>query len=366
MTGTDDSSPSSQVLPDTRLMDGPACLSCGYPLTGLPLGHACPECGYQRESLCLHCGYRLRGLPAGSSCPECGVFPNREAELRHVRDLIDRPLLRLGWRMFKFWRPLPAGFWWVLDTAEDRRRARARIWQARGIWLITLFLATLLVCTNRRETLTTVYQHPPGQPEKKELLININSVRFANVAALAATLPNAKAGWVITTTSKEQIVSDFDGELIALFALLIATYSWGMWLMTRWVWLPICLATGPRRKDKVERRAIGSAALYLHAPLLLLLCAEGALAIVWWALHLAYVVNAPPHQALSIAVTVNTLVAGLACVAAIRSDKTRHLFENRGLPIVGVIVAAGLGPYLVMFVLYFLVYAGWWLWETIL
>lgn len=365
MTGIDDSSPSSQVLPDTHLTTGSVCLNCDYPLTGLPADHACPECGYQRESLCLHCGYRLRGLPAGSVCPECGVFPNREAELRHVRDMIGRPLIKLGWRMFKFWRPLPAGFWWVLDTPEDRRRARARIWRARCIWLISLFLTTLLVCTNRRETLTAVYQHPPGQPEKKELLLNTGSAWSPALAGLAATLPNAKSGWIITTTTKEQIAHDLDGELIAWFAVLIGAYSWGMWLMLRWIWLPVCLATGPRRKDKVERRGIGTAALYLHAPLLLLLCAEGALAIVWWGLHLAYVVNTPPQGALGMAVTLNTLLAGLAWVGAIRSDKTRHLFENRGLPIFGVIIAAGLGPYLVMFVLYFLVYACWWLWETI-
>ena len=99
MPGIDDNAPSPQVLPDTDL------------------------------TICLHCGYNLRGLTKEHKCPECGRLPDRQAERQAVLDLIHQPMLKLGWRMLQFWKPLPAGWWWVLDQPQVRPEVCRRTWK---------------------------------------------------------------------------------------------------------------------------------------------------------------------------------------------------------------------------------------------
>ncbi len=91
------------VVPDGAslgrpLVRGVACVSCQYPLDGLPTGGVCPECATEiRRSLmaagmdpaagvlgvvqgghtCVSCGYALAGLPVHGKCPECGTDVQR-------------------------------------------------------------------------------------------------------------------------------------------------------------------------------------------------------------------------------------------------------------------------------------------------
>ncbi|MCH8054167.1 MAG: hypothetical protein IH895_08915, partial [Planctomycetes bacterium] len=119
MPGNDDNAPSPQVLPDTHL------------------------------TICLHCGYSLQGLPEGHTCPECGHPSDRESARQEVLDLINQPMLKLGWRMLQFWKPLPAGWWWVLDQPQDRREVRRRTWKwILGSGLLMLVLSCPIVMVN--------------------------------------------------------------------------------------------------------------------------------------------------------------------------------------------------------------------------
>ena len=112
MTGPGDNPPSPQVLPDTDL------------------------------TICLHCGYSLRGLPAGHNCPECGHPSDRGAARQEVLDLINQPMIKLGWRLLQFWKPLPAGWWWTMDRRQDRLLAKrkVRIWWISALTLMAAML----------------------------------------------------------------------------------------------------------------------------------------------------------------------------------------------------------------------------------
>lgn len=311
------------------------------------------------QNHCLYCGYDLQSLTLGHVCPECGHLPDLQAERQKVLNLINRPMLRLGWRMLLFWKPLPAGFWWVLDQPSDRSAARRRIWTWRGLFLITALVLTVIMSAVRRDHRTTVYQHPPGEPEKKEVLIH-RSMPPGNPSAATSTAASlAKPGWVVTAEPTDRFGVRLSFNVIAAAITYTALLTWFAWLMMRWVWLPICLVTSPRAKNKAKRRAIGAAALYHHAPFFLLLYAQAAALLMWWFLYTIRVSNLDVMQGVYIAFLLNLVFTGLIWISAIRSDRTGHLFENKMLPILGILLAAGPGTLLPLFVVYLLLAAAW-------
>ncbi len=311
MVGIDDSAPSPQVLPDTHL------------------------------TICLHCGYSLRGLPEGHKCPECGLLPNRLAERQAVLDLIHQPMLKLGWRMLQFWKLLPAGWWWVLDQPQDRRAARRRTWKWILLsWLLMLVLWCPIVLVNRNIAVIK-YEHPPGEPEKKQLRASASSSGVMSSFSLGAT--PSKPGWVIVTERTEEVVVDFRLVSILQAAILIALIIFLTWLMMRWLWLPICLVTGPRKKSASELQAIKTIALYQYAPILMLLLAETLLLWINWALFTSGLNYELRVIVVSVVGLFHISLIGTSWAAAIKSDRTGHIFEHKLLPILGVILVGGPG-----------------------
>ncbi len=311
MTDIDDSAPAPQVLPDAHF------------------------------TICLHCGYSLRGLPEGHKCPECGQPSDRESARQEVLDLINQPMLKLGWRMLQFWKLLPAGWWWVLDQPQDRREARRRTWKWILLsWLLMLVLWCPIVLVNRNITVMK-YEHPPGEPEKKQLRASATSSGVMSLFSLVAT--PSQPGWVIVTERTEEVVVDFRLGSILQTATLIALIICLTWLMMRWLWLPICLATGPRKKSASELQAIKTIALYQYAPILMLFLAETLLLWINWALFTSGLISESSIVVVIEVVLVHISLIGASWAAAIKSDRTGHIFEHKLLPILGIMLVGGPG-----------------------
>ncbi len=314
MTGPDDNAPAPQVLSDTDL------------------------------TICLQCGYSLRGLPEGHKCPECGNPSDRESARQEVLDLVNQPMLTLGWRMLQFWKLLPAGWWWVLDQPQDRREARRRTWKWILLsWLLMLVLACPIVLVNRNIAVTK-YEHPPGEPEKKQLRASASSSGVMSSFSLEVT--PSKPGWVILTERTEEVVVDFRLGLILQTAILITLMIFLTWLMMRWLWLPICLATGPRKKSASELRAIKTIALYQYAPMLMLFLAEVLLLWINWALYTSGLICESRILIVVVVALSHISLIGTSWAAAIKSDRTGHIFEHKLLPILGIMLAGGPGAIL--------------------
>lgn len=59
---------------DAEQEQRPACVKCGYDVSGIAPGGVCPECGVPVPgSRCFGCGYSLSGLDIEGVCPECGM-----------------------------------------------------------------------------------------------------------------------------------------------------------------------------------------------------------------------------------------------------------------------------------------------------
>ncbi len=316
MTSSDDNAPPPQVLPDTHL------------------------------TICLHCGYSLRGLPAGHNCPECGNPSDRESARQEVLDIVNQPMLKLGWRMLQFWKPLPAGWWWTLARSEDRRRVRRRTWRLiLSSWFLLLVLSCFIVTINRKVTVT-IYGQPQGEPEKRQVRARGSSSGAMSSVSVHAT--PGKPGWVVVTERTEEVVVDFRLGSILQAAILVALVILLTWGLMRWLWLPICLATGPRKKSPPELHAIKTVALYQIAPMLMILSVEMFLFGIHWALYTSGVGVDSFVACLAAVGLLQFGLLGATWVAAIRSDLTRHIFQRRFLPIVGIMLAAGPGGVLAM------------------
>ncbi|MCH8912770.1 MAG: hypothetical protein IIA33_04290 [Planctomycetes bacterium] len=311
MTGPDDNAPPPQVLPDTDL------------------------------TICLHCGYNLRGLPAGHNCPECGHPSDRESARQEVLDVINQPMLKLGWRMLQFWKPLPPGWWWTLDRPEDRREARRRSWKwILSSWILLLVLSFPIVMVNRIVTITK-YEHPPGDPEKKQ--VRARASGSGVMSSVSVTVTPSRPGWVVLTERTEEVVLDFQFNRMLRMAIFVVGIVLLTWLMMRWVWLPICLATGPRKKSAPELKAIKTIALYQYAPMLTLLLAVTFLSWINWALYTLGWINESRLIVVVAAPLLHVGLIGTTWASAIRSDRTGQIFRHKLLPILGIILAAGPG-----------------------
>ncbi len=316
MAGSSDRALSPQVLPDTNL------------------------------TICLHCGYSLRGLPAGHKCPECGHPSDRESARQEVLDLVNQPMLKLGWRMLQFWKPLPAGWWWTLDRAEDRREVRRRTWKwILGSGLLMLVLSCPIVMVNRNITIIK-YEHPPGEPEKKQVRARGSST--GAMSSVSVEVTPSKPGGVIITERTEEVVVDFRLGPILQTAILIPLIIFHTWLMMRWLWLPICLATGPRKKSASELQTVKTIALYQYAPMLMILSVEMSLIGIHWALHTSGLVRDSLVVCLVAVGLLHFGLLGTTWAAAIRSDCTGQMFQHKFLPIVGIMLVAGPGGVLAM------------------
>ena len=311
MTRIEDTAPAPQVLPDTHL------------------------------TICLHCGYSLRGLPAGNNCPECGHLPDRQAERQAVLDVIHQPMLNLGWRMLQSWKLLPAGWWWVLDQPQDRREARRRTWKWILLsWFLLLVLSCPIVMVNRIVTIIK-YEHPPGEPEKKQVRGKGSS--SGTMTSVSVYVTPSMPGGVLVTERTEEVVVGFQVSWLLRLAVFAVVLIFLTWLMMRWVWLPICLAAGPRKKSAAELQTIKTIALYQFAPMLILLIVEMSLLWINWALHTSGVVQNSFGLCLAAICLLHFGLVGTTWVAAIRSDRTGQIFERRLLPIAGIVLAAGPG-----------------------
>ena len=311
MLGIDDNAPSPQVLPDTDL------------------------------TICLHCGYNLRGLTKEHKCPECGRLPDRQAERQAVLDLIHQPMLKLGWRMLQFWKPLPAGWWWTLNRPEDRREVRRRTWKwILGSGLLMLVLMCSIVMVNRTVSIIK-YEHPPGEPEKKQ--VRARGFSSGVMSSVSVTVTPSRPGWVVLTERTEEVVLDFQFNGMLIMALFVVGIVLLTWLMMRWVWLPICLATGPRKKSAPELTAIKTIALYQYAPMLTLFLAVILLSWINWALYTLGWIDESHLIVVLAAPLLHVGLIGTTWAAAIRSDRTGQIFKHKLLPILGIILAAGPG-----------------------
>ena len=319
MPGNDENAPPPQVLPDTHL------------------------------TICLHCGYSLRGLPEGHTCPECGQPSDRESARQEVLDLVNQPMLKLGWRMLQFWKPLPVGWWWTLDRPEDRRKARRRTWKwILSSWFLLLVLSCFIVTVKRNVTVT-MYGHPQGEPEKKQ--VRARGFSSGAMSSVSVHVTPSKPGWVVVTERTEEVVVDFRIGSILQIPILVALVIFLTWLMMRWFWLPICLATGPRKKSESELQTIKTIALYQYAPMLMILSIEMSLIGIHWALYTSGVVQDSLVACLAAVGLLHFGLLGTTWVAAIRSDRTGQIFRRKFLPIAGIILAAGPGGMLATFLI---------------
>ncbi len=328
MAGIDDGTPSPEVLSSSHLTAQP---------------------------LCLHCGYSLQGLPAGHNCPECGRLPDRQAERQAVLDIVNQPMLKLGWRMLQSWKLLPAGWWWVLDQPQDRREARRRTWKWILLsWLLLLVLGCPIVLVNRNIAVIK-YEHPPGEPEKKQIRASASSSGV--MSSFSVIVTPSKPGWVILTERTEEVVLDFQFNRMLRMAFFVVGIVLLTWLMMRWVWLPICLATGPRKQSAPELRAIKTIALYQYAPMLTFLLAEMFLSWINWALYTLGWIDESRLIVVVAAPLLHVGLIGTTWAAAIRSDRTGQIFKHKLLPILGIILAANPGGILAMRLINRLIYS---------
>ncbi len=253
---------------------------------------------------------------------------------------------KLAWRMLQFWKPLPVGWLWALESAHDRREARRRTWKWMLLsWLVMLVLGCPIVMVNRNITVIK-YEHPPGEPEKKQIRAKASSSGVMSSFSLAVN--PSKPGWVILTERLEEVVVDLRFNRILETALLVVALTFLTWLMMRWVWLPICLATGPRKKSASELQAIKTIALYQYAPMLMLFLAEILLLWINWALYTMGLIYESRMIVLSVIGLSHVALIGTTWAAAIKSDRTGYIFEHKLLPIFGIILASGPGVILAM------------------
>ena len=214
-----------------------------------------------------------------------------------------------------------------------------------GAGLLMLVLSCPIVMVNRNVTIIK-YEHPPGEPEKKQVRAKGSS--SGPMSSVSVYVTPSMPGGVIVTERTEEVVVDFRLGSILQAAILVALVICFTWVLMRWLWLPICLATGPRKKSPPELQAIKTIALYQYAPMLMILIVEMSLIGIHWALYTSGVVQDSLVVCLAAVGLLHFGLLGATWVAAIRSDRTRHIFQRRLLPIAGIMLAAGPGGVLAM------------------
>lgn len=308
MTGPGDNAPSPEVLPDTHL------------------------------TICLHCGYNLHGLPTGHDCPECGHPSDREAARQEVLDLVNQPMLKLGWRMLEFWKPLPAGWWWTMDRRQDHLLAKrkVRIW---WISALTLMAAMLYAITASMpvEVIVT-YQHPPGKPELGErLYVEGVDVSFDMIKLR----PNT--GWV---TYSENVYHTFIDPEFGVLSVIMLFILAGLTTYLPRLWIRVLLYGGRKRALPLDRGAALTASMYQAAPLILLGSAEIGLGFACW-VCIKIGSTIPRYSGLLAAILCcHVFLAGFTWLSSILSDERRFLFSNRSITLLGFVLASGPAPVL--------------------
>ncbi len=317
MAGIDDSTSSPQVLPDNHL------------------------------TICLHCGYSLQGLPEGHTCPECGHPSDRESARQEVLDVINQPMLKLGWRMLSVSKPLPVGWWWTLDQPEDLAlaRLRTRRWLKRTVLTMAVFL--FAVNTFQIETTSVTYAHPPGDSSQRQE-VRKSIARYYRSSG-SGVMPRPNPTWPTVTETTRRMVVDFEPALHATTSLFLLQFGLIPWILTRWAWFPLQCRRITAHGMKHRLAGLATAFRYSLAPYLLLISGEiTALMIlrVWIAgFSLSSGLALMLLQAL---VLLHMVLICNVWAAAIRSDRTGLLFRRTVAPILGTIVSGGVGAICVL------------------
>ncbi len=308
MAGIDDSASSPRVLSDTHL------------------------------TICLHCGYSLRGLPEGHNCPECGHPSDREAARQEVLDVINQPMLKLGWRMLQFWRPLPVGWWWTMDRRQDRLLAKRKVkmWWISALTLMAAMLYAIMAYMPLQVIVT--YQHPPGKPELREQLY----VEGVDVSFEMIQMP-PNTGWV--TYSENVYHTQIDPEFGVLSVTMLLILA-GLTTYLPRLWIRVLLNRGRKRALVLDQGAVLTASMYQAAPLVLLGTAEIGLGFAFW-LCIKMGSTMPGYSGfLDVIICCHVFLAGFTWLSSILSDKRRFLFSNRSVALAGFIFASGPVPVL--------------------
>lgn len=308
MPGNDENAPPPQVLPDTHL------------------------------TICLHCGYSLLGLPEGHKCPECGNPSDRESARQEVLDLVNQPMLKLGWRMLQFWKPLPVGWWWTMDRRQDRLLAKRKV----KIWWISalILMAAMLYAITAYMPLQVIvtYQHPPGKPELREQLYS----EGVDVTFEMIQMP-PNTGWV---TYSENVYHTWIGPEFGVLGVIMLLILAGFSTYLPRLWIRHLLYRGHKRALPMDQEAALTASMYQAAPLILLGTAEIGLAFAFW-LCIKMGSTVPGYSGfLDVIVCCHVFLAGITWLSSILSDKRRFLFSNRSIALLGFIFASGPVPVL--------------------
>ncbi|MCZ6653740.1 MAG: hypothetical protein O7D91_12030 [Planctomycetota bacterium] len=312
MTGPDDNAPAPQVLPDTDL------------------------------TICLHCGYNLRRLPEGHTCPECGNPSDRESARQEVLDLVNQPMLKLGWRMFSVSSPLPVGWWWTVDRPEDLvlARLRTRQWLKRTVLAMAVFL--FAINTFQIETTTVKYEHPPGDSSQRQEVWK--SIAQYGRSSGGGVMPRPNPTWPTVTETTRNVVVVFEPALHATTSLFLLQIGVLPWLITRWVWFPLQCRHISARSAKLHLGSITTAFKYTLAPYLLLIVAEITALLILWTYTIGFARSAGlALMLLQCFAFLHTLLICNVWAAAVRSDRTGMLFGRKVAPILGTIASGGVG-----------------------
>ena len=306
---------------------------------------------------CLECGYSRQGLSQDAVCPECGKVDVFEQQRDVCVSLAARPLALL-WRVMTL-RRLPKG-WWVVF--EDKHPSRFKPWQfvLAGV-LIVLALGTLSLFV-RIESTTISYLYDINDPQRSVItevsvrtdrhhLTTVGSSYHIQFPPPSAQLvgPNLRTGYNRSTRLAFGRDPSGSGPELTFVGYLLA-YSIAVWLLCRFVWLP--LIARDCRASAFRRAARQTAVIYVAYVLWLIVASVvGFLAT----LTMSLISTVPLHwiNIPWVILLLAMMIIGPAVIwrRVISADTLRHEFPRRiwagvlltGLTLVAVMVVF-IGP----------------------
>ncbi len=306
---------------------------------------------------CLECGYSRQGLSQDAVCPECGEADVFERQREVCASLAARPWSLL-WRVMTL-RRLPKG-WWVVFA--DQHRLRFKPWQfvLAGV-MIVLTLGTLGLFV-RIESTTISYLYDINDPQRTVLsqesvrtdthhLTTVGSSYHIQFPPPSAQLtgPNLRTGYKRSTRFAFGRDPSGSGPELTFVGYLLA-YSIAVWLLIRYVWLP--LIARDRRASAFRHAARQTGVIYVaHVAWLIVASVVGFLATLTMSL-----ISTVPLHWINIPWVILLLVMMIIGPAAIwwrviSADRLRYEFPRRiwagvllaGLTLVAVMVVF-IGP----------------------
>ncbi len=284
---------------------------------------------------CLECGYSRQGLPQDALCPECGKADLFEKQREACASLVDRPLSLL-WRVMTL-RRLPKGWWVVFD---DEHPPRSNPWQyvVSGVLIVLAFGALSLFV--RIESTTTTYWYDINDPQHSVIaeqsvrtdrhhLTTIGSFYRIQILSPSAQLvgPNLRTGYARSTRFAFGLDRRGPGPELKFVSYLLA-YSIVVWLLSRFVWLP--LIARDRRASAFRRAARLTAVIYV-AHLLWLITASVLAFLATLIVSLVSTVNFLRIEVPSVGLLLVVLIISPVVIwwQAISADTLRQEFPKR-------------------------------------